>query len=89
MCVDLPLGKKTVENTDWATRPPGRRGPWAVGRWAASLLLPNPLFLAEAKLIMIQKQKRKVPELRQIHNIHIVKYIISIAKPKLAAFSPT
>jgi len=33
--VDLPLDKKTVENQDWATGPPGSRatGPsWAVGR---------------------------------------------------------
>ena len=33
MRVDLPLDKKTVENQDWATGPPGRwaiagRGPW-------------------------------------------------------------
>jgi len=42
MRVDLPLEKKTVENQDWATGPPGRRasgplgrrGPWAAGRWA-------------------------------------------------------
>ena len=26
--------KQTVENQDWATGPPGRRGPWAAGRWA-------------------------------------------------------
>ena len=29
--------KKTVENQDWATGPPGRRGPWAAG-----LLLGKP-----------------------------------------------
>ena len=29
--------KKTVENQDWATGPPGRRGPWAAG-----LLLAKP-----------------------------------------------
>ena len=46
MRVDLPLDKKTVENQDWATGPPGRwvsglrgrRGPWALG-----LLLAKPL----------------------------------------------
>ena len=30
MRVDLPLDNKTV----WASGPPGRRGPWAAGRWA-------------------------------------------------------
>ena len=35
MRVDLPPDKKIVENQDLATRPPGRRGPWAVGRRAA------------------------------------------------------
>ena len=42
MHVDLPLDIKTVENEEWATGPPnlraagppGRRGPWAAGRWA-------------------------------------------------------
>ena len=41
MRVDLPLDKKTVENQDWATGPPGRwaiagRGPWAAGPWRAA-----------------------------------------------------
>ena len=36
--VDLPLDKKTVENQDWASGPPGCRGPWAAG-----LLLTKPL----------------------------------------------
>ena len=31
MRVDLPLDKKTVENQDWATGPPGHRGPRAAG----------------------------------------------------------
>ena len=31
MRVDLPLDRKTVENEDWATGPPGRRRPWAFG----------------------------------------------------------
>ena len=49
MRVDLPLDRKTVENQDWATGPPGHRaagcraagppgrraaGPWAAGGWA-------------------------------------------------------
>ena len=45
MRLDLPLDKKTVENQDWATGPPGPsraagrravagRGPWAAGRRA-------------------------------------------------------
>ena len=40
MRVDLPLDKKTVENEDWATGPPGLRvaGPLrAVGRWPLGL----------------------------------------------------
>ena len=59
MRVDLPPDKKIVENQDLATRPPGRRGPWAVGRgpwavgrqafgppsrWAADLLLAKPVL---------------------------------------------
>ena len=53
--------EKTVENEEWATvspglrtaGPPGRRGPWAAGRWAfgppgcwavAGLLLAKPCF---------------------------------------------
>ena len=35
MRVDLPLDKKAVENQDCAAGPPGRRGPWAGGRWPA------------------------------------------------------
>ena len=43
MRVDLPLDRKTVENEEWATGPPGlrvagppgRREPWAAGRRAA------------------------------------------------------
>ena len=35
MRVDLPLDKKTVVNQDWASGPPGHRGPWATGQWAA------------------------------------------------------
>ena len=31
-------GQKIVENQDLATGPPGRRGPWAVGRRAAGPL---------------------------------------------------
>ena len=45
MRVDLPLDRKTVENQDWATGPPGRglpgrraAGPWAAGGWAFGLL---------------------------------------------------
>ena len=38
MRVDLPLDKKTVENQDRASGPPGCRGPWAAG-----LLLAKPL----------------------------------------------
>ena len=43
MRVDLPLDRKTVENQDCATGPPGRglpgrrtSGPWAAGRWAVA-----------------------------------------------------
>ena len=47
MRVSLPLDKKTVENQDWATGPPGRQaarplGPWAEGPRAAGLLLAKP-----------------------------------------------
>ena len=49
MRVDLPLDKKTVDNQDLATGPlPSRaagRGPRAVGRWAAGLLLAKPAFI--------------------------------------------
>jgi len=44
--------KKTVENQDWATGPPGRRaswplgrrGPWAAGRWAVAGRGPRACF---------------------------------------------
>ena len=32
MRVDLPLDKRTVENQDWATAPPGRRASGLRGR---------------------------------------------------------
>ena len=35
MGVDLPLDKKTVENRDWATGPPGRRAAGLLGRRVA------------------------------------------------------
>ena len=39
----FPAGQKTVENQDWATGPPGHRGPWAAGPpRAAGLLLAKP-----------------------------------------------
>ena len=34
MHLDLPLNRKTVENQDWAIRPPGRGGPRTAGRRA-------------------------------------------------------
>ena len=44
MRVDLPLDKKTVENQDWATGPPGHRAAGPSGRGAvAGLLLAKPL----------------------------------------------
>ena len=49
MRVDLPLDKKTVENQDWATGPPGRwaiagRGPWrAADRGPLGLRAAGPL----------------------------------------------
>ena len=46
MRVDLPLDKKTMENQDWATGPPGRRaaGPsWAVGRGPVGFRAAGPL----------------------------------------------
>jgi len=60
MRVDLPLNKKTVENQDWATGPPGRQavaGRWAFGppgRWAAGLLLAKPK--------LIQSEMKPAPE---------------------------
>ena len=36
MRVDLPLDKKTVENQDWATGPPGRRAAGPSGRGAVA-----------------------------------------------------
>ena len=47
MRVSLPLDKKTVENQDWATGPPGRQtarplGLQGAGPWAAGLLLAKP-----------------------------------------------
>ena len=42
MPVDLPLDKKTVENQDWATGPPGN-GPRAVGRGPLGLRAAGPL----------------------------------------------
>ena len=52
MRVNLPPDKKTVENQNWASGPPGRRaagplvlrgaGQWAAGRWAVGLLLAKP-----------------------------------------------
>ena len=46
MRVDLPLDKKTGKSGlgHRAAGLRGRRGPWAVGRWAAGLLLAKPLF---------------------------------------------
>ena len=35
MRVDLPLGKKIVENQDWAAGPPDGRAAWPPGRRAA------------------------------------------------------
>ena len=42
MRVDLPLDKKTVENQDWATGPPGRGAVAGCGPRAAGLLLAKP-----------------------------------------------
>ena len=65
MPVDLPLDKKTVENQDWATGPPGN-GPRAVGRgplglraagplgrrgpWAAGQLLARPMQPVQSRI---------------------------------------
>jgi len=47
MRVDLPLDKKTVENQDWATGPPGRRASGPLGRGPA--FSKTPLFTAPLK----------------------------------------
>ena len=59
MRVDLPLDKKLWKMRIGppgrgplglrAVRPLSRRGPWAVGRWAAGLLLANPVMLLDNK----------------------------------------
>ena len=48
MRLDFPLDKKTVENQEWATGPPGLR---AVGRQAvAGLLLAKTLLFGSCRL---------------------------------------
>ena len=66
MRVDLPLDKKTVENQDWATGPPGRRTvagrgpPGRSGPWAAGLFLAKPLTIVFETIKHIKNKTQTV-----------------------------